>query len=78
MRWPKYEAHTKYIQSTHFIMTIGCAIKQNNTMTSKTEHNFQYKIFTAKFQMYMYILANYVLPVICVLHIKLPHTCNSL
>ena len=55
-------------------MTIGCAIKQNNTMTSKTENNFQYKIFTATFQMYMYILANYVLPVLCVLHIKIPHT----
>ena len=51
MHRPKYEAHTKYIQITRFIMTIGCAIKQNNTMTSKTEHNFQYKIFTAKFQM---------------------------
>ena len=53
MRRPKYEAHTKYIKNTHFIMTVGCAIKQNTTMTSETEHNFQNKIFTAKFQMYM-------------------------
>ena len=54
MRRPKYEAHTKYFQSTHLIMTIGCAIKQNNTMDSKTEHNFQYKIYnTAKLQMFM-------------------------
>ena len=40
-------------------------------MTSKTEHNFQYTIFTATFQMYMSILANYVLPVLWVVHIKL-------
>ena len=54
---PKYAAHTEYIYCTHFIMTIGCGIKQNKIMmTSKTEHNFQYKIFTPTFQMYMKIL----------------------
>ena len=50
MRSPKYVAHTKYIEYTHFIMTIGCAVNPNNMMTSKTEHNFQYKIFTPTFQ----------------------------
>ena len=38
-------------------------------MTSKTEHNFQYKIFTPKFQMYMQILANILITYsMCIAH----------
>ena len=38
------------IHSKHtFYHDYWMCYKQNNTMTSKTEHNFQYKIFTANF-----------------------------
>ena len=50
-------------------MTIGCGIKQNDTMTSKTEHNFQYKTFTPTFQMYMKILSKTrITYIMCIAH----------
>ena len=42
---------------TEITKRVGAGWRNWNMITSKTEHNFQYKIFTPKFQMYVNILA---------------------